>query len=64
MPQLNPAPWLSTMILVWLSLGVMHQKVKLFQNLYSTTLCCGAPRPPWPWPWSRTFLKFLPLLIY
>nr|NP_852155.1 ATP synthase F0 subunit 8 [Sphenodon punctatus]AAP42709.1 ATPase 8 [Sphenodon punctatus]AKH60241.1 ATP synthase F0 subunit 8 [Sphenodon punctatus]AKH60253.1 ATP synthase F0 subunit 8 [Sphenodon punctatus]AKH60265.1 ATP synthase F0 subunit 8 [Sphenodon punctatus]AKH60277.1 ATP synthase F0 subunit 8 [Sphenodon punctatus] len=51
MPQLNPAPWLSTMVLVWLSLGVMHQKVKLFQNIYPTTMCCGAPRPPWPWPW-------------
>nr|AIK19910.1 ATP synthase F0 subunit 8 [Leiopelma hamiltoni] len=54
MPQLNPGPWLITLIFSWLILTIVlppkminHQPINEPTKNHKKTLPC-----PWPWPWT------------
>nr|ASW34685.1 ATP synthase F0 subunit 8 [Quedenfeldtia moerens] len=53
MPQLNPAPWFSIMVMAWTVLLIM-----LMPKLINTQLITTPPphhatalKHHWPWPW-------------
>nr|ASW34698.1 ATP synthase F0 subunit 8 [Quedenfeldtia trachyblepharus]ASW34711.1 ATP synthase F0 subunit 8 [Quedenfeldtia trachyblepharus] len=53
MPQLDPAPWFTTMMMTWLVLSLM-----LMPKLTRTQLITPSPlhhttksKTHWPWPW-------------
>nr|ABL96859.1 ATPase subunit 8 [Aglaiocercus coelestis] len=55
MPQLNPSPWLFTMILSWLSFSLIIQpKLLSFTptNIPSDKTPSSTKTPSWPWPWT------------
>nr|AYN50536.1 ATP synthase F0 subunit 8 [Cacatua moluccensis] len=55
MPQLNPNPWLSTMIMAWLTLSLVIQpKVLSFTptNPLTNKTALTTKANPWTWPWS------------
>nr|YP_009003591.1 ATP synthase F0 subunit 8 [Potomotyphlus kaupii]AGZ19085.1 ATP synthase F0 subunit 8 [Potomotyphlus kaupii] len=54
MPQLNPAPWFWTLIIIWSALLIMWTKL----TNYETTNPINPnhhqifpPNNPWAWPW-------------
>nr|YP_009943852.1 ATP synthase F0 subunit 8 [Cephalopterus ornatus]QOD95683.1 ATP synthase F0 subunit 8 [Cephalopterus ornatus] len=55
MPQLNPSPWLSIMLISWLTLTFILQPKLLFFTTMNQptdkTLSCTKPLP-WNWPWT------------
>nr|ABL96919.1 ATPase subunit 8 [Adelomyia melanogenys] len=55
MPQLNPNPWLSIMILSWLTFSLIIQpKLLSFTptNTPSEKTSTSTKTHPWPWPWT------------
>nr|QHI42637.1 ATP synthase F0 subunit 8 [Athene noctua] len=55
MPQLNPNPWFTTMLISWLVLSMVIQPKLLSFPL--TPLPSRKPTPPadttpWTWPWT------------
>uniref|UniRef100_UPI00315D8D2B ATP synthase F0 subunit 8 n=1 Tax=Mergus octosetaceus TaxID=1570318 RepID=UPI00315D8D2B len=55
MPQLNPAPWFSIMVMTWLTLALLIQPKLL---TFTTTNPPSSKSPlttkptPWTWPWT------------
>nr|NP_059954.1 ATP synthase F0 subunit 8 [Typhlonectes natans]AAF78151.1 ATPase subunit 8 [Typhlonectes natans] len=54
MPQLNPAPWFWTLIIIWLSMLMLWTKFINYEPTnpinpfnYQTS----HPSNPWAWPW-------------
>nr|YP_010230728.1 ATP synthase F0 subunit 8 [Cacatua alba]QSV10405.1 ATP synthase F0 subunit 8 [Cacatua alba] len=55
MPQLNPNPWLSIMIMTWLTLSLIIQpKMLPFTptNPPTNKTTLTTKTNPWTWPWS------------
>nr|QUG10100.1 ATP synthase F0 subunit 8 [Melanitta perspicillata] len=55
MPQLNPAPWFSIMVVTWLTLTLLIQpKLLTFTttNPPSGKLSLTTKPTPWAWPWT------------
>nr|YP_009170014.1 ATP synthase F0 subunit 8 [Campephilus guatemalensis]ALE19835.1 ATP synthase F0 subunit 8 [Campephilus guatemalensis] len=55
MPQLNPNPWFSIMLLTWLTFSLMIQpKLLLFThtNLPANKTPTTLKTTPWTWPWT------------
>nr|ADQ27584.1 ATP syntase subunit 8 [Campylopterus largipennis] len=55
MPQLNPNPWLFTMIMSWLTFSLIIQpKLLSFTptNTPSEKSSTNTKSPSWPWPWT------------
>nr|YP_001936636.1 ATP synthase F0 subunit 8 [Lophura ignita]BAG16252.1 ATPase subunit 8 [Lophura ignita] len=54
MPQLNPNPWFSTMILTWLIFSLLIQpKLLSFTPTNNPTNKTVTTKPsPWTWPWT------------
>nr|UBY46694.1 ATP synthase F0 subunit 8 [Otus lettia] len=55
MPQLDPNPWLSTMLMAWLTLSMILQPKLL--SFTPTNLPTSKTQPttktsPWTWPWT------------
>nr|QKG02538.1 ATP synthase F0 subunit 8 [Diploderma splendidum] len=52
MPQLNPTPWLTVMLITWIALLTMMTKV-LYSNPTPppTTQNLKTTKPPMTWPW-------------
>nr|YP_009504808.1 ATP synthase F0 subunit 8 [Strix uralensis]APC61662.1 ATP synthase F0 subunit 8 [Strix uralensis]AWM99509.1 ATP synthase F0 subunit 8 [Strix uralensis]AWM99522.1 ATP synthase F0 subunit 8 [Strix uralensis]BAE78573.1 F0-ATP synthase subunit 8 [Strix uralensis japonica] len=55
MPQLNPSPWLSMMLIAWLALSLIIQP-KLLSFTSTNPPSHKTPTPskttPWTWPWT------------
>nr|YP_009942240.1 ATP synthase F0 subunit 8 [Mareca penelope]QOC71409.1 ATP synthase F0 subunit 8 [Mareca penelope] len=55
MPQLNPAPWFSIMVMTWLTLALLIQpKLLTFTHNkppIKKTITTTKPTP-WAWPWT------------
>nr|YP_002970907.1 ATP synthase F0 subunit 8 [Trionyx triunguis]BAH79149.1 ATP8ase [Trionyx triunguis] len=54
MPQLNPNPWLSILLITWLTYITIHQpKIMSFSQTNNIT---NDPKyqitNPWNWPWT------------
>nr|YP_009244837.1 ATP synthase F0 subunit 8 [Dendrocopos leucotos]AMO02212.1 ATP synthase F0 subunit 8 [Dendrocopos leucotos] len=55
MPQLNPNPWFSIMLLSWLTFSLMIQPKLLsfpHTNPPINKVQTIAETSPWPWPWT------------
>nr|ABD58888.1 ATP synthase F0 subunit 8 [Fratercula arctica] len=55
MPQLNPNPWLSSLLLSWLTFSLIIQpKLLSFipTNLPSNKTPMTIKSAPWTWPWT------------
>nr|BCD56068.1 ATP synthase subunit 8 [Geronticus eremita] len=55
MPQLNPAPWFSTMLAAWLILSLIIQPKLLHfttTNHPSNKTKMTLKTTPWTWPWT------------
>nr|AYN73584.1 ATP synthase F0 subunit 8 [Phoeniculus purpureus] len=54
MPQLNPSPWFSTMLLSWLTLTlVMQPKLLSFTPTpVPQSKAMHTKTTPWAWPWT------------
>nr|YP_009648748.1 ATP synthase F0 subunit 8 [Dendrocopos darjellensis]QDB64213.1 ATP synthase F0 subunit 8 [Yungipicus canicapillus]QDB64226.1 ATP synthase F0 subunit 8 [Dendrocopos darjellensis] len=55
MPQLNPSPWFSIMLLSWLTFSLMIQPKLLsfpHTNPPINKTQTIAETSPWPWPWT------------
>nr|BCD56042.1 ATP synthase subunit 8 [Otus semitorques pryeri] len=55
MPQLDPNPWLSTMLMAWLTLStILQPKLLSFTstNLPASKMQTAAKTSPWTWPWT------------
>ncbi|NP_007566.1 ATP synthase F0 subunit 8 (mitochondrion) [Alligator mississippiensis] len=53
MPQLNPEPWLTTFLIVWISLIVILQpKIASLMLTSSPTPYKAMTIKTWPWPWT------------
>nr|QXU60155.1 ATP synthase F0 subunit 8 [Lophura erythrophthalma] len=54
MPQLNPNPWFTIMILTWLTFSLLIQpKLLSFVSTNSPTNKTITTKPtPWTWPWT------------
>nr|YP_009175555.1 ATP synthase F0 subunit 8 [Otus scops]YP_009573012.1 ATP synthase F0 subunit 8 [Otus sunia]ATN41084.1 ATP synthase F0 subunit 8 [Glaucidium brodiei]ALH07265.1 ATP synthase F0 subunit 8 [Otus scops]ARV78444.1 ATP synthase F0 subunit 8 [Otus scops]QBF43952.1 ATP synthase F0 subunit 8 [Otus sunia]QLI52317.1 ATP synthase F0 subunit 8 [Otus sunia] len=55
MPQLNPNPWLFTMLIAWLTLSMILQpKLLSFitTNLPTHKTQTAIKTTPWTWPWT------------
>nr|YP_009114948.1 ATP synthase F0 subunit 8 [Goniurosaurus luii]AIZ35726.1 ATP synthase F0 subunit 8 [Goniurosaurus luii] len=53
MPQLNPAPWFTTLLFTWMIL-LLLLKPKLLQMMYLKTpkiTQSNFKNPMWTWPW-------------
>nr|ATN41113.1 ATP synthase F0 subunit 8 [Podocnemis expansa]DBA36333.1 TPA_inf: ATP synthase F0 subunit 8 [Podocnemis expansa] len=56
MPQLNPDPWLSTLLLSWLiMITIIQPKIysHLTTNQISTKTKKSPTTSPWTWPWTN-----------
>nr|AEF33992.1 ATP synthase F0 subunit 8 [Podocnemis unifilis] len=56
MPQLNPDPWLSTLLISWfIMLIIIQPKINshLTSNQISTKTKKSSTTSPWTWPWTN-----------
>nr|YP_009519887.1 ATP synthase F0 subunit 8 [Diploderma flaviceps]ART66033.1 ATPase subunit 8 [Diploderma flaviceps] len=52
MPQLNPAPWLTVMLITWLTLLIVMTKVLNSSPVpHPSTQNLKITKPPLTWPW-------------
>nr|YP_009517777.1 ATP synthase F0 subunit 8 [Pseudocalotes microlepis]AQU64358.1 ATP synthase F0 subunit 8 [Pseudocalotes microlepis]QGN67001.1 ATP synthase F0 subunit 8 [Pseudocalotes microlepis] len=52
MPQLNPTPWFTVMLITWLFLLIMMTKVlNSNQTANPTTQNLKTAKTPWTWTW-------------
>nr|WNH21755.1 ATP synthase F0 subunit 8 [Sparisoma radians] len=54
MPQLNPSPWFTILIISWIIfLTVVPEKIlsHIFPNDPDTNLSLHSKTDPWSWPW-------------
>nr|YP_009104403.1 ATP synthase F0 subunit 8 [Lissemys scutata]AFC17510.1 ATP synthase F0 subunit 8 [Lissemys scutata] len=53
MPQLNPNPWLFTLLITWLAFTLIYQPKTLsyLQTNNNVTLKTNTPTKHWNWPW-------------
>nr|QXU60350.1 ATP synthase F0 subunit 8 [Scleroptila afra] len=54
MPQLNPTPWFSIMLLTWFTFSLLIQpKLLSFTSPNNPTNKTTTTKPtPWTWPWT------------
>nr|BCO16637.1 ATP synthase F0 subunit 8 [Varanus exanthematicus] len=54
MPQLNPNPWFSTMVITWLALVFLFMTKLLLSPPFNPPLNLNQPTstPNWNWPWT------------
>nr|YP_003002142.1 ATP synthase F0 subunit 8 [Polyplectron bicalcaratum]ABY80775.1 ATPase subunit 8 [Polyplectron bicalcaratum] len=54
MPQLNPNPWFTIMLLTWFTFSLLIQpKLLSFTSTNSPTDKTTTTKPtPWTWPWT------------
>nr|YP_010260052.1 ATP synthase F0 subunit 8 [Eudynamys scolopaceus]UIX54792.1 ATP synthase subunit 8 [Eudynamys scolopaceus]UKP90056.1 ATP synthase F0 subunit 8 [Eudynamys scolopaceus] len=54
MPQLNPNPWFSTMLMTWITfLLIMQPKLQSFTQTNSPSIKLSPHKTtPWTWPWT------------
>nr|QLA48859.1 ATPase subunit 8 [Arborophila javanica]QLA48885.1 ATPase subunit 8 [Arborophila orientalis] len=54
MPQLNPNPWFSIMLLTWFTFSLLIQPKLLSFTTTNTPLNKNTPTKPAPWTWPWT----------
>nr|YP_008757733.1 ATP synthase F0 subunit 8 [Arborophila ardens]AGG10932.1 ATPase subunit 8 [Arborophila ardens]AIH00095.1 ATP synthase F0 subunit 8 [Arborophila ardens]QLA48768.1 ATPase subunit 8 [Arborophila ardens] len=54
MPQLNPSPWFSIMLLTWFTFSLLIQPKLLSFTTTNTPLNMSTPTKPTPWTWPWT----------
>ncbi|NP_758784.1 ATP synthase F0 subunit 8 (mitochondrion) [Alligator sinensis] len=57
MPQLNPEPWLTTLLITWISfIAFLQPKITSPAPVNDPTTRKPPTIKTWPWPWTQTCL--------